>query len=353
MTPHIDHEPTEPARPSLMNAWTTRGDGIENLRQVPVPIPAPGPGQVLMKMAAWSLNYRDLLVIDGVEGWKPPADVVPVSDGVGIVVAAGPEVTRLRIGDRISAIFLPKWRVGPLTRENYTGPVGGPVNRGMLADYVLVDQDEAARTPASLTDAQAATLPIAAVTAWHAIGRRSRVQSEDTVLVHGTGGVALFALQFATALGARVAITSSSDTKLARARALGAAETINYRTHSNLAQRVLEWSGPGGVDHVIETIGGDNLNLSLQAIKVGGTISLIGLIAGQTANVNTYNFVTRNVTIHGIETGSREMFEELAAFIDEHGVQPVIDSTLPLDEVVNALAHLRSGKHFGKIVLAP
>lgn len=351
MTPNTDQEPIDPARPTLMNAWTTRGDGVENLRRRRVPIPVPGPAQVLMKMAAWSLNYRDLLVIGGVEGWKPSADVVPLSDGVGVVVAAGPEVTRLRIGDRISAIFLPQWRVGPLTRDHYTRPVGGPDNRGMLADYVLVDQEEAARAPASLTDAQAATLPVAAVTAWHAIGRRSRVQSEDTVLIHGTGGVALFALQFATALGAHVVITSSSDTKLARARALGAAQTINYRTHTDVAQRVLEWSGFDGVDHVIETIGGNNLNSSLQAVKVGGTISFIGLIAGQTASVNTYDFVTRNVTLHGIETGSREMFEELAAFIDDHGVQPVIDSTLPVDQVVNALAHLRSGRPFGKIVL--
>ena len=351
MSPYGDHESAAPARPTLMNAWTTRGDGIENLRREQVPIPTPGPAQVLMRMAAWSLNYRDLLVIGGVEGWKPATDIVPVSDGVGIVIAAGPEVTRLQVGDRISATFLPQWRVGPLTRDDYTRPVGGPVNRGMLAEYVLVDEDEAARTPASLTDAQAATLPVAAVTAWHAIERRSHVQPEDTVLIHGTGGVALFALQLAVALGARVAITSSSDAKLARARALGAAETINYRATSDLALRVLDWSGSDGVDHVIETIGGDNLNLSLQAVKVGGSISFIGLIAGQTANVNTYDFVTKNVTIHGIETGSREMYEELAAFIDERHVQPIIDSTLSVDQVVNALAHLRSGRHFGKIVL--
>jgi NADPH:quinone reductase-like Zn-dependent oxidoreductase len=304
-------------------------------------------------MVAWSLNYRDLLVIGGVDAWKPRTDVVPVSDGVGFVVAAGPEVTRLQIGDRISAIFLPKWRVGPLTQDAYIAPVGGPVNRGMLAEYVLVDQEEAARAPVSLTDPQAATLPVAAVTAWHAIGRRSRVQSGDTVLIHGTGGVALFALQFAIALGARVAITSSSDTKLARVRTLGADETINYRKHPDVAQRVLAWSGPDGVDHVIETIGGDNLNLSLQAVKVGGTISFIGLIAGQTAHVNTYEFVTKNVTIHGIETGSREMFEEVASLIDAHGVQPIIDSTFPIDQVADALAYLRSGRHFGKVVLTP
>jgi NADPH:quinone reductase-like Zn-dependent oxidoreductase len=353
MTPLTDSKPVDSARPTLMSAWTTRGDGIENLRRGKVPMPAPGPTQVLMKMAAWSLNYRDLLVIGGMEGWRPETDVVPVSDGVGIVVAAGSDVTRFGIGDRISAIFLPNWRVGPLTRDAYTRPVGGPVNRGMLAEYVLVDQEEAARSPMSLTDHQASTLPVAAVTAWHAIGRRSRVQRGDTVLIHGTGGVALFALQFAMSLGARVAITSSSDSKLARARALGADATINYRTHGDLVHGVHEWSGPDGVDHVIETIGGDNLNLSLQAVKLGGTISFIGLIAGQTANVNTYDFVTKNVTVHGIETGSREMFEDLATFIDDHGVQPIIDSTLPIDRVADALAHLRSGRHFGKIVLTP
>lgn len=228
------------------------------------------------------------------------SSVVPVSDGVGIVVATGSEMTRWRIGDRLSATFLPQWRVGRLTRGAYTRPVGGPVGRGMLADDVLVDQEEAVRPPASLTDAQAATLPVAAVTAWHAIGRRSSVKSGDTVLIHGTGGVTLFALRFAMAVDARVAITSSSDTK--RARALGAAHTINYRAHSDLVERVHEWCGPDGVDHVIETVAGHNLNRSLQAVKVGGTISFIGLIAGQTANVSTYDFVKKNVTIHGIET---------------------------------------------------
>jgi NADPH:quinone reductase-like Zn-dependent oxidoreductase len=358
MTSHQQalHQQTAPAdadRPTSMNAWTTRGDGVENLRRGRVPIPAPGPAEVLLKMTAWSLNYRDLLVIGGIDGWKPSTDVVPISDGVGTVVAAGPAVTRLKVGDRVSATFLPKWRRGPLTRGDYQRPVGGPVNRGMLAEYVLLDEEEAAHAPASLTDAQAATLPVAAVTAWHAIARRSCVQPGDTVLIHGTGGVALFALQIATALGARVAITSSSDTKLARARDMGAVATINYRTHGDVALPVLEWTGPEGVDHVIETIGGDNLNLSLQTVKVGGTISFIGLIAGQTASVSTYEFVTKNVTIHGIETGSREMLEELAAFIDRHGVQPVIDSTWPIDQVADALAYLRDGRHFGKIVLTP
>jgi len=334
-----------------MTAWTTRGDGIDNLRPDQVPIPVPGPGQLLVKMSAVSLNYRDLLVIGGVDGWKPATEVVPISDGAGVVVAVGPQVSRFAIGDRVSAIFLPKWHRGPLTREVYRSPIGGPANRGMLADYIVVDQHDASRSPAGLDDAQAATLPVAAVTAWHAIAGRSRVRAGDTVLIHGTGGVALFALQFATALGAHVAITSSSDDKLDRARALGAKETINYRTHPDVAAQVLDRTGGDGVDHVIETIGGDNLNHSLRAVKIGGTISFIGLIAGKAARINTYEFVTKNVTLHGIETGSRDLFDDMARFIDQHAIQPVIDSTFPSSQIRNALKHLESGGHFGKIVV--
>jgi NADPH:quinone reductase-like Zn-dependent oxidoreductase len=346
----VDHAPTG-FRPASFRSWTTRGDGIQNLRRHQVLMPVPRRGQLLVKMTALSLNYRDLLVIGGVDDWKPPTDVVPISDGVGIVIAAGRDVTRFAIGDRVSAMFLPKWHRGPLTRQLYVSPIGGPVNHGMLADYVAIDEDDAAHAPATLNDAQAATLPVAAVTAWHAIAGRSRVRAGDTVLVHGTGGVALFALQFAAALGACVAITSSSDDKLDKARALGAAETINYRTYPDLAARVLDWTKADGVDHVIETIGGDNLNHSLRAVKIGGTISFIGLIAGLTANINTYEFVTKNVTLHGIETGSRNMFDDMAHFINRHAIQPVIDSTYPLNRIGDALEHLRHGGHFGKIVI--
>jgi NADPH:quinone reductase-like Zn-dependent oxidoreductase len=228
--------------------------------------------------------------------------VVPVSDAVGVVVAVGPEVTRFAVGDRVSPIFLPKWHTGPLTRQVYVSPVGGPVNRGMLAEYVVIDEQEVAPPPRSLSDAQAATLPIAAVTAWHAIARRSQVRHGDTVLIHGTGGVALFALQFAVALGAGVVITSSSDDKLIKARALGAQRTINYRNDTDVAAGVLRWTGGVGVDHVIETIGGENLNQSLRAVAIGGSISFIGLIAGKSAHINTYDFVSKNVNIFGIET---------------------------------------------------
>jgi NADPH:quinone reductase-like Zn-dependent oxidoreductase len=340
--------PTE----ALMTVWTTRGDGIANLMTAAVPVPAPGPTQVLVKISAIALNYRDLLVVNGVDGWRPEGAVVPVSDGIGVVVAAGTQVTAWRRGDRVSAAFLPRWRSGPLTRDTYVSPVGGPVNRGMLAEYVVLEQDEAVRAPRSLDDAHAAALPVAAVTAWHAVARRSRVRAGETVLIHGTGGVALFAAQIALALGATPIVTSSSDAKLARVRALGGVETINYRRTPDVATEVAALTGGEGVDHVVETIGGANLNLSLAAVRIGGTISVIGLIAGRAAEINVYQFVTKNVTVHGIETGSHEMYDELAAFVDDRGLVPVLDSVHPVGKVQDALRHLEDGAQFGKIVVS-
>lgn len=338
-----------------MTAWTTSGDGIENISLVNVPVPTPGPGEVLVKITALSLNYRDLMVINGIGSWKPSSRVVPISDAVGTIVGVGvgvgEGVDRFDLGDRVSAMFLPEWRSGQLTRETYVNPTGGPFNRGMLAEYVVLDQNAAVRAPRSLDDEHAATLPIAALTAWHAVARRSNVQSGETVLIHGTGGVALFALQFVLAIGGIPIITSSSDDKLRMARHLGAAHTINYSTTPDITVEVMEFTGGDGVDHVIETIGGENLNRSLRAVKIGGTISFVGLIAGLAAQINVYEFVTRNVTIHGIETGSREMFEEMAQFIDEHGIVPVLDSTYTIHRIREALQHLEQGKHFGKVAI--
>jgi NADPH:quinone reductase-like Zn-dependent oxidoreductase len=337
--------------PTGMTVWTTAGDGIAQLVTTRAPIPVPGAHEVVVRISAVALNYRDLLVINGVDGWAPPRPVVPISDAVGTVVRAGKGVTRFGSGDRISAAFLPQWRSGSLSREVYVRPTGGPVNRGMLAQFVAIDENEAVRTPRSLDDVQAATLPIAAVTAWHAVGRRSRVRPGDTVLVHGTGGVALFAAQLSLALGARPIVTSSSEEKLAKLAELGVTDTINYRATADVAAAALALTDGLGVDHVIETVGGANLNTSLAAVRIGGTISFVGLIAGLSAQVNTYDFVTKNVTIHGIETGSQEMYEELAHFVDDHGVTPVVDSVYPVSEIAAAFRHLEQGRHFGKIVV--
>ncbi|MBP2216963.1 NAD(P)-dependent alcohol dehydrogenase [Arthrobacter sp. CAN_C5] len=352
MTHNLDDSSSAPTNaPDLMTAWTTGGDGIENLAASRVPVPQPGRGEVLVKITALSVNYRDLMVINGMDGWKPARQVVPVSDAVGTVVGVGEGVDRFDLGDRISAMFLPKWRSGALTRETYVDPVGGPVNRGMLAEYVVLDQDAAVAAPRTLDDEHAAALPVAAVTAWHAVARRSRVQPGETVLIHGTGGVSLFALQFVLALGGIPIITSSSDQKLDRARRLGAAHTVNYSTTPDIAAEVMKITAGDGVDHVMETIGGENLNQSLRAVKLGGTISFIGLIAGLAAKVNTYEFVTKNVTIHGIETGSRDMFEEMVRFIDEHRIVPVLDSIYSIHQIGEALQHLAQGRHLGKIVI--
>ena len=334
-----------------MTAWTTCGDGIAALTATTVPVPVPGPTEVLVRISAVALNYRDLLVIGGVDGWRPDGPVVPISDGVGHVVATGSEVHRWRLGDRVSSPFLPFWRSGELTRATYVTPTGGPVNRGMLAEYVVMDQDQAIRAPSYLDDIHAAAVPVAGVTAWHAVARRSRVRAGETVLIHGTGGVALFAAQFALALGATPIITSSSDEKLARMHALGVTETVNYRRTPDVAAEVVAMTGGDGVDHVIETVGGTNLDVSLAAVRIGGTISMIGLIAGLAATVNVYQFVAKNVTVHGIETGSLEMHDEVAAFVDEHRLVPVLDSVHPVEQVQDALRHLESGAHFGKIVV--
>jgi len=332
-----------------MRAWFTRGDGIDALWSQELPIPSPGPTEVLLRVSALSLNYRDLLVINGVDTWKPPSPVVPISDAVGTVISVGEAVSRFRPGDRALPIFLPRWRTGPLTEDSSVMPVGGPVNRGFLAEYVVVDEQEAVTAPGALSDILAATLPIAGVTAWHALARTG-LSTDDSILIHGTGGVALFALQIAHAMGASVIITSSDDAKLERARTIGAWATINYRTE-DVANAVHRLTDGRGVDVVIETVGGQNLDLSLKASAVGARIAFIGLIGGQSASVHTYRLVQRQVTVHGIETGSREMLQDLVTFVEEKQINPIVDKAFPAAGVPDALRHLEHAGHFGKVAL--
>lgn len=334
-----------------MRAFVTRGDGIDALQQVDLPMPSPGPTQVLVRMTAVALNYRDLLVVKGVDGWKPAAPRIPVSDGVGVVVAAGEDVTRFRTGDRVAGIFLPKWLDGELTADTYVAPLGGAVADGVLAEYRVFDEQCVVAVPDHLTAAEGATLPVAAVTAWHAVRYRSGVWQGDSVLIQGTGGVSLFALQFVQELGGHAIVLSSSDQKLERARQLGAADIINYSCMPEWDAEVLARTGGRGVDHVIEVVGGENLNRSLRAVRVGGTISFIGLLAGLAAPIDTYRFVTRNVRLHGIETGSRAMFEAMNRFVERRTLRPVIDTVYPFAEFAEALRRVESGKHVGKVVV--
>ncbi|HEY9284485.1 MAG TPA: NAD(P)-dependent alcohol dehydrogenase [Pyrinomonadaceae bacterium] len=334
-----------------MRAYTTLGDGVDGLKLNERPTPEPKAGEVLVKMRAAALNYRDLLVVKGAGRWKPSAPRVPVSDGAGEVVAVGGRVSRWSVGDRVIGVFLPRWQDGDLTAEKGVAPLGGPAADGVLAEYVAFEEQAVVKCPDNLSDAEAATLPVAALTAWHAVARRSRVRRGETVLIQGTGGVSLFALQFVAALGGRPVVISSSDEKLERAKGLGAWAAINYKQFPAWEGKVTELTAGVGVDHVVEVVGGENLNRSLEAIKVSGTISFIGLMAGLSASVNTYQFVMKNVQIHGVETGSREMFEEMNHFIEARGLRPVIDRTFAFDEARAALAHLESGAHFGKIVI--
>jgi NADPH:quinone reductase-like Zn-dependent oxidoreductase len=335
-----------------MQAFVTQGDGLDALRLIDRPMPARGPNDVLVKMTAVALNYRDLLVVNGVDGWKPSEPRIPASDGVGVVVAAGAAVTRFRTGDRVAGVFLPRWLDGELTAETYVSPLGGASADGVLAEYRVFDEQSVVGVPGHLTDLEAATLPVAGVTAWHAVRLRSGVRPGDSVLIQGTGGVSLFALQFVRALGGRAIVLSSSDRKLERVRALGAAETINYSRVPAWEEDVLARTGGRGVDHVIEVVGGENLNRSLRAVRVSGTISFIGLLAGLAAPINTYQFVTRNVRLHGIETGSRAMFEDMNRFMEQHASRPVVDRVCRFADFPEALRQMESGGHFGKVVIA-
>lgn len=334
-----------------MKAFTTLGDGIDALKVKELPLPEPKADEVLVKMTAASLNYRDLLVVKGVGGWKPQSPRIPVSDGAGEVVATGSNVSKWKAGDRVVGLFLPRWLDGELTAEKDSLPLGGAAVDGVLAEYVLFKEEAALKIPDNLTDMEAATLPVAALTAWHAVKRRSQVQRGETVVIQGTGGVSLFATQFVHALGGHPIVTSSSDEKLEKVKALGASATINYKKYPDWEEQIMELTRGLGADHIIEVVGGDNLNRSLKAVRVSGAISFIGLIAGMSAPINTFQFVAKNVRLHGIETGSREMFEEMNRFIESNRLKPVIDRTFTFNEAREALKYLESGSHFGKVLV--
>lgn len=334
-----------------MKAFTTLGDGIAALNLGERPTPLPGRDEILVKMTAAALNFRDLLVINGTGTWKPHAPRIPVSDGVGVVVAAGEAVTRFRKGDRVIAIFSPKWLDGGFAFEKGVGQLGGAEADGVISECRVFNEQAVVGVPGHLADVEAAALPVSAVTAWHADHRRSNVQSGDRVLIQGTGGLSLFAMLFVHALGGQPIVISSSDQKLEKARALGAACIINYKRVPAWEEEVLALTDGNGVDHVMEVVGGENLNRSLRAVKASGTISFIGELAGLSAPINTIQIAAKNVCIHGIETGSREMFEEMNRFIVSHPLRPVIDTTYAFSQFPEALTYLASGKHFGKIAV--
>jgi NADPH:quinone reductase-like Zn-dependent oxidoreductase len=324
--------------------------GIDSLHVVERPELRPGPGQVVLKMRAWSLNYRDLLVIKGLYNPKLRLPMTPLSDGVGVVSAVGDGVTRVKAGDRVAPIFIQKWLAGEVTDAMSRTSLGGGGVEGVLAESVMLHEDGVVHVPAHLSDEEAASLPCAAVTAWHALITEGGLKPGDTILTQGTGGVSLFALQFAKAAGARVIITSSSDAKLQRARELGAADGVNYKTTPEWEDRVRELTGGAGVDHVVELGGAGTLGKSLKAVRTGGRISLIGVLTGG-GQVNPMPILMKNVRVQGIYVGSREMFEAMNRAIALHQLRPVVDRVFPFTEVAAALRHMESGSHFGKVCL--
>jgi NADPH:quinone reductase-like Zn-dependent oxidoreductase len=328
------------------------GWSLDHLAIAERPMPEPGPGQALLRMRAASLNYRDMVVIQrGYGAQTGQLPLIPISDGVGEVVAIGPGVTRVKLGDRACPMFCPRWPGGPPSAARLGASLGGPLD-GVMAEYMAIDAEGLALAPDHLSDIEAATLPCAALTAWSALVTEGRVQPGDRVLIQGTGGVSLFALQFAKLLGAFAIVTSSSAQKLERARALGADATISYRETPEWGRSVREIAGGDGVDHIVEVGGQETLPQSLRAIRPGGTISLIGVLSGPSMDARLGLVVTRQVRLQGITVGSRDGFEAMSRAISQHQLRPVVDQIFSFDELPQALAYLTSGVHIGKICIS-
>lgn len=332
----------------------TGPNGLDCLEQITIEQPTPGPDEVLIDMQAWSLNFRDTIMPLG--GYlrndkiatNPP--LVPLSDGVGIVAAVGERVTRFKQGDRVAGIFFQEWIDGDLKDADVDSALGGAID-GVLSEQVVLNQNGLVHIPNGLSLEEASTLPCAAVTAWQALTLAS-TKPGQSILMQGTGGVSIFALQFAKAFGMRTIITSSSDEKLERAKELGADETINYKTHPDWEEEVLRLTAGEGVDHVIEVGGLGTLEKSLAAARVSGRISLIGILTGfPDQNPSPLLSLFKRLTIQGIYVGSRTMFEEMNRAIEINNIKPVVDKVFDFDDAKSAYEYMQSGKHFGKVVI--
>ena len=323
--------------------------GIDSLQQTEKEIPKPGPGEVLIRVHAVSLNYRDLLIVLGryMRGLKLP--LVPMSDGAGEVVETGPGVTRVKRGDRVAGIFIQNWLSGDVSPYTPRQVLGGTVD-GMMAEYVVLPQDGVVHFPAHLSYEEAATLPCAGVTAWNALTTWV-LQPGITVLVQGTGGVSIFALQFALLSGARVFTTSSSDDKLSKAAKMGATGLINYKSTPEWDQRAIELTNGIGVDHIVEVGGPGTIARSMNAVRIGGRISVIGLLSAPETTVNPLPILGKQIQVQGIYVGSRDMFEAMNRAIVLHQLHPVVDRVFPFEEAREAFRFMQNGAHFGKVVV--
>jgi len=325
------------------------GVGLENLRVVELPDPTPGPHEVLVRMRAVSLNYRDLLMVGGVYGAATSLPLTPFSDGCAVVEAVGEGVTRFAPGDRVSTLFFQKWLAGRPTPETLRSSLGAPIP-GAGRELATFHEDGLSKVPDFLTDNQVSTLACAALTAWRALFEDARLQPGDTVLLQGTGGVSIFGLQFAKAAGYRTIVTSSSDEKLERARGLGADHLINYKTAPEWGRLAREMSGGRGVDFIMG-VGGATVSEGLRAIALMGHIAIIGVLGGVTEPLPFGAMIGTSARLQGVSVGSRAMFEAMCRAIAAHHITPVVDKIYPFTQAVAAFDAMRAGEHFGKIVL--
>lgn len=333
-----------------MKTWRfTAGFGPENLKIEEMPDPVAGPGEAVVRVRACSLNYRDLAVMRGAYGGSVKPPLIPLSDGAGEVLEVGAGVTRVKPGDKVAGIFMQDWLEGPPDDAKANSALGGAID-GMMAENVCLKADGLVHYPTHLSFEEAATLPCAAVTAWHALFRSGGLRPGESVLLQGSGGVSVFALQFAKMAGARVIMTSSSDAKLERLRGMGAHEGINYKTNPEWDKPVRRLTNGVGVDHVVEVGGAGTLPLSSKAIRRGGHIALIGVLA-EGREFDPRLMMLKAARLQGIFVGSREMFEEMNRAIALAGMRPVIDKVFAFRELPSALEHLASGAHFGKVVV--
>jgi NADPH:quinone reductase-like Zn-dependent oxidoreductase len=327
----------------------TSQTGLDALERVELPEPKPARGQVAVRVAACSLNFRDLAIALGRYPSPTKANVIPLSDGAGVVIAIGPDVTRVKIGDRVTSCFFQNWVGGEPAATTQASALGGGID-GMLAEVVVLEQEGVVPLPARMSLEEGATLPCAALTAWHALIEHGQLVAGQTILVQGTGGVSIFALQIARMMGVEVIATSSSDEKLARAKSLGATHLVNYKTTPDWDKAAMDLTGGRGVDQIVEVGGPGTFAKSLKAIRTGGKISCIGVLAGM-ADINPAMILAKRANVRGISVGSTRMFEAMNRAFSFNGIKPVVDKVFSFDQTVEAYRHLQAGAHFGKIVI--
>jgi NADPH:quinone reductase-like Zn-dependent oxidoreductase len=326
------------------------GSGIDALVKVERPNPKPAHRQVLVKVAACSLNFRDLGIVRGTYRMAVRENVIPLSDGAGEVVEVGAGVTRVKTGDKVAGCFFQRWPGGEPPPDVQSTALGGGTD-GMLAEYVVLEEEGVVKIPAHLSLEEGATLPCAGVTVWHAMMEHARLVAGQTLLLQGTGGVSVLGLQLAHAMGIQTVITSSSDDKLARAQSLGASHRINYKTTPDWDKAAIEFTGGRGVDQVVEVGGAGTFAKSFGAIRVGGKISMIGNLSGPATELNPGLIMARRANVQGISVGSTQMFEAMNRAIATNKIRPVVDKVFGFDDVRAAYQHMASGAHFGKIVI--